>query len=113
MTNRWRKWMWISGITAGLGVSGMSISGMSLAQSGDSSPRKTGGIVGAKSQEGKSHEGMNVVWAQNQHRDVEIQIELAWMADPVTFPYLLQAKVRGSEVEVSGIVPSAKVRATA
>jgi hypothetical protein len=44
-----------------------------------------------------------VVPAQ-QTRIMEMEIELAWLADPLTFPYHLAARVQGSAVHVRGFV---------
>lgn len=43
-------------------------------------------------------------------RVVEIRVELAWLADPHTFPYDLAARGTGSTLEVGGLVPDAAVR---
>lgn len=59
----------------------------------------------------------NVVWAQPPRdaqsgdvRAVESTVELAWMNDPITFPYNLRATFRGGVLEVAGAVPSTIVR---
>ena len=43
-------------------------------------------------------------------RVVEVNVEVAWLADPVTFPYYLEAHVNGSQLEVRGYVPDRAVR---
>ena len=43
-------------------------------------------------------------------RRAEVGVELAWLADPVTFPYYLEAHVDGSALEVRGYVPNRQVR---
>jgi len=43
-------------------------------------------------------------------RATEINVEIAWLADPVTFPYYLEARSAGSKLEVRGYVPSKAVR---
>src|SRR5207244_2878949 len=43
----------------------------------------------------------------------EILVELAWLADPVTFPFYLDARVQGASLELHGNVPSRAVRAHA
>lgn len=48
--------------------------------------------------------------AENPHRQMEIQVELAWLADPVTFPYYLEAKMVGGKMEVRGLLPSKSVQ---
>lgn len=41
---------------------------------------------------------------------VEIQVELAWLGDPITFPYFLEAHVAGGKLEVRGYVPGKTVQ---
>ncbi|MCI0463669.1 MAG: BON domain-containing protein [Gemmataceae bacterium] len=48
--------------------------------------------------------------SEDANRLTEIAIELAWLADPVTFPQLLAARVNGGTLEIRGTVPSATVR---
>jgi hypothetical protein len=43
-------------------------------------------------------------------RLAEIKVELAWLADPVTFPYRLGARATGAALEVRGFVPDTAVR---
>lgn len=43
-------------------------------------------------------------------RFLEIVVELAWLADPVTFPYFLEARVDKTTLEVRGYVPTKAVR---
>jgi len=51
---------------------------------------------------------------EEQHnRDLEIKTQLAWLANPRTFPYALKAQVKGSSMEVSGILPTASLHAEA
>lgn len=50
------------------------------------------------------------VRAESPHRLMEIQVELAWLADPTTFPYYLEARVESQAVEIRGYVPSRGVR---
>jgi hypothetical protein len=40
----------------------------------------------------------------------EMKVELAWLADPVTFPYHLAARADGAMLEVRGYVPNEAVR---
>ncbi|MCI0376410.1 MAG: hypothetical protein L0215_02260 [Gemmataceae bacterium] len=49
----------------------------------------------------------------DRFRRLEILIELAWLNDPVTFPYFLEAHVVGPSLVIRGAVPSAAVRAHA
>ncbi len=43
-------------------------------------------------------------------RLAEGQVEIAWLADPVTFPYYLEARINGVHLEVRGYVPNKVVR---
>lgn len=43
-------------------------------------------------------------------RSIEAAVELAWLADPITFPYDLRAEFRGGQLEIHGVVPAAIVR---
>ena len=45
-----------------------------------------------------------------QRRITEANIEIAWLADPVTFPYYLEAHATAKELEVRGYVPNKAVR---
>lgn len=47
---------------------------------------------------------------QAEHRYQEVAVELAWLADPATFPYALAARVQGNTLELRGYVPTAQVR---
>lgn len=47
---------------------------------------------------------------EDSNRLMEIFIELAWLADPVTFPYFLEARASGASLEVRGFVPNKAVR---
>jgi len=56
---------------------------------------------------------VNSASAQTLNRDArgaEIAVELAWMNDPITFPYELRAFIKNGVVEVHGVVPSPIVR---
>ncbi len=48
--------------------------------------------------------------APDPRRLAEINIEIAWLADPVTFPYYLEARSNGGNMEVRGYVPGKAVR---
>ncbi len=47
---------------------------------------------------------------ESPQRVTEILIELAWLADPATFPYFLEARAEGTRVEIHGTVPNRQVR---
>ncbi len=53
--------------------------------------------------------GMSPIQAATP-RAREIRVELAWLADPLTFPHYLKARVTGSGLEVRGYLPTAAVR---
>jgi hypothetical protein len=48
--------------------------------------------------------------AVDAKRVTEVNIEISWLADPVTFPYYLEAHVTPKAVEVRGYVPNKAVR---
>src|SRR5262245_48834072 len=56
--------------------------------------------------------GQPPAWATSR-RATEIEVELAWLADPVTCPCPLTAHVTGPTLEVRGSVPSMFARAQA
>ena len=43
-------------------------------------------------------------------RAIEVNVEVAWLADPVTFPYYLEAHADARQLEVRGYVPTKAVR---
>lgn len=51
--------------------------------------------------------------APDARRLAEIRIEIAWLNDPITFPYYLEARTVGTTLEVRGYVPNKHVRAHA
>jgi hypothetical protein len=56
-----------------------------------------------------SHEE-KILSGTDANRLLEILVELAWLADPVTFPYFLEARVEGPALHLRGFVPSISVR---
>jgi hypothetical protein len=48
--------------------------------------------------------------AADPRRAIEVSVEIAWLADPVVFPYYLEAHVNGTQLEVRGYVPNKSVR---
>jgi len=50
------------------------------------------------------------IGAEDYNRLTEILVELAWLADPATFPCLLEAHVDGAALQVKGHVPDHSVR---
>jgi len=55
----------------------------------------------------------SAVRVDEARRLAEIRVELAWLADPVTFPYFLEAKTDGTTLTVRGFVPDKTVRSHA
>lgn len=47
---------------------------------------------------------------EDARRIVEVQIELAWLAEPFTFPFYLEAHADAHQLEIRGNVPSRAVR---
>ncbi len=47
--------------------------------------------------------------ASADKRRTEIEVQLAWLADPVTFPHYLEAHLLGSRLEIRGHVPNKQV----
>lgn len=43
-------------------------------------------------------------------RVTEAAVEIAWLADPITFPYYLEARATNAQLEVRGYVPNKAVR---
>ncbi len=43
-------------------------------------------------------------------RVMEVNVEIAWLADPATFPYYLEAHATANQLEVRGYVPNRSVR---
>jgi hypothetical protein len=43
-------------------------------------------------------------------RVTEVNVEIAWLADPATFPYYLEARATANQLEVRGYVPNRSVR---
>src|ERR1700730_11690450 len=58
----------------------------------------------------KTSPSEKIISGQGANRFIEMLIELAWLADPVTFPYYLEARVEGSALQVRGFVPGTSVR---
>lgn len=52
----------------------------------------------------------NVPAQTDPRRVTEVNVEIAWLADPVTFPYYLEAHATASQLEVRGYVPNKAVR---
>ena len=98
MMKNWQRWLWVAGIAASLGIGAAA-----TAQTSGFQPLK--GLFGAKTAPEPS--------AQDGSRATKIQVELAWLGDPITFPYYLEAHIKGPNLEVHGYVPSKDVRAQA
>ncbi len=77
-----RRWLWVTAISASLGLGAAAV-----AQSPSFQPLK--GLFGSRSApEPKT---------QDDTRTTKIQVELAWLADPITFPYYLEAQIKGEQ----------------
>jgi len=50
------------------------------------------------------------VVSPDSRRIAEVNVEVAWLADPITFPYYLEAHVSNSQLEMRGYVPNKTVR---
>jgi osmotically-inducible protein OsmY len=98
MIKKWQRFLWLAGIAGGLGLSAAA-----TAQTGTPfQPFKN--LFGSKTASPEKTK------AQDPNRLMEILVELAWLSDPMTFPYYLEAHVKGSALEVRGYVPSKAVR---
>ncbi len=93
-------WALAWSLAAGAGL-GMAASGWG--QSGERPLQKFFGGGAARSSPVKAA-------ADIARRRAEIDVELAWIADPVTFPYFLEARIEGSTLAVRGYVPDKAVR---
>jgi hypothetical protein len=98
MIKKWRRWLWLAGIAASL-ESGSA----ALAQGTSAQPFR--GLFGSKTAADRTAEQRSVV----SNRTAEIQVELAWLSDQTTFPYFLEAHVKGGNLEVRGYVSNKAV----
>jgi osmotically-inducible protein OsmY len=89
---------WLLAAGAGMGM----VAG-AWGQSGERPLHKMFGGGSAKSSPAKAV-------AENAQRRAEIDVELAWLADAITFPYFLEARVDGGTLSVRGYVPDKVVR---
>ncbi len=86
-------------LVAGFATSAMAI--VAFAQSGEGPLHKLFGSSAASKTKAA---------AEDRRRLAEIAVELAWLGDPVTFPYFLEARVEGARLVVRGFVPDKAVR---
>lgn len=94
MSGSMRLWL-----LAGFATATMAIA--ALAQSGEGPLQKLfGSSTAAKAK----------APAEDPRRLAEIAVELAWLGDPITFPYFLEARVEGAKLAVRGFVPDKAVR---
>src|SRR5207302_262388 len=75
---------------------------LGLAQTGERPLHKFFGSGPGKNSPPKTSEDLR--------RKAEIDVELAWLADPVTFPYYLEAQADATTLTVRGYVPDPAVR---
>jgi hypothetical protein len=94
MTKKWLGWLQSASIAGGLGLGAAA-----MAQTTTFQPFK--GLFSPKTASQQK--------AVDVNRLTEIQVELAWMSDPMTFPYFLEARFRGMNLELRGYVPSKAV----
>jgi hypothetical protein len=100
MNKKWQRLLWVAGVAGSLGLCGMA-----GAQSSPFQPFKN--LFGPKT---TAPEKAAEQKAAEANRGTEIQVELAWLSDRTTFPYYLEAHVKGSNLEVRGYVPTKAVR---
>lgn len=113
---------------AGCAAAGLlGLSAPALAQYGATPPAPTSyltpalapgspyGVIGqtALVQLGDEELPAPVVVATNHARLEEMKVELAWLADPVTFPYHLAAQAEGAGLKLRGFVLNEAVKARA
>src|SRR5438128_1778999 len=84
-----RRWLWMAGIAASL-----TLEARVTAQ--------TAPLVPMRAKPAVNYDQRPL----DSNRFTEIQVELAWMADPVTFAYFLEARIKGTNLELRGYVPS-------
>ncbi len=91
---------WTVAIAGGLGVTAVTTAQISpyapiarTTQTPQAAPAETPGPV-----------------ADDHGRLAVMKVELAWLADPVTFPHALEARVIGTVLEVRGEVPNETIR---
>lgn len=95
MVKKWHTWLGLAGLASGLGLASPA-----PGQTTPLQPLKN--LFGSRTSASEAK--------ANQHRATEIQVEMAWLSDPTTFPYYLEAHVKGTTLEVHGFVPSQAVR---
>lgn len=98
MIRKQRHWLWLAALSASLGLSAAA-----LAQSPGFQPFRN--LFRANTAPATT--------VPDDTRSVKFQVELAWLADPITFPYYLEARVKGDSLEVHGYVPNKTVRSQA
>src|SRR5262245_52455460 len=94
---KWRRWLWMTGVATSL-ATGAALQ----AQTPNRPPSNP--VMSAKTAAPQKAR------ADDSGRLMEVLVELAWLADPVTFPYYLEARVDGQALEVRGYVPSKAIR---
>src|SRR5947209_11272177 len=94
MSKKWQHSLWLAAVAGALGLVAAA-----SAQNAPFQPFKN--LFASRS--ASDSKGFDA-------RTLEIQVELAWLADPATFPYFLEAHIKGANLEVRGYVPSKAVR---
>ena len=105
MIRKGQRLLWLAGLAASL-----SLGGGALAQTSEKSGFSLKGLFGSKT---TAPEAKITPGVEEAQRATEIMVELAWLGDPGTFAYFLEARVTGQSLEVRGYVPSRAVRAQA
>lgn len=98
MVTKWHRWLGVAGIVGSLGLAALA-----PGQSTPFQPLKN--LFGSKTPAADGKVESN--------RTTEIRVEMAWLSDTATFPYYLEAHVKGTTLEVRGYVPSRAVRTQA
>lgn len=96
------RFAWLASLAAAWGLHGP-------AQAAEGPFRRLANLFGGKEAEPVQRPGPSV-GVQNGDRLTEILIEMAWLEDPLTFPYYLEARVRTGKLHLRGYVPSVQVR---
>lgn len=102
MRKGWKRFGWLASLAAAWGMHGTS-----AADGADGPFRRLTNLFGGREAEAPARPAAPGV--QDGNRLTEILIELAWLEDPVTFPYYLEARVRSGKLYLRGYVPTAQV----
>ena len=87
------RWLLAWSLTAAVAL---AIAAGARGQTGERPLQKIFGTGAGKS----SPAPANATVAEKSQRRAEIGVELAWLADPITFPYFLEARIEGGTLAV-------------